>query len=237
MELVLNVKNLNKKYGNIVALNNVSLEVKKNKLIGLLGPNGSGKSTLIKILTGQLKPDSGIVEVLGIDVLKNPVKVREISGIIPEQENPPSFLTAQEYLEFVLTIRNKLDSLKDIDFWFEFLDFQDTKNRLCKDLSRGERQKLMFAQAFIHKPKIAFIDEPIINLDPITQKRLLNFLEEYKKQGTIFMTTHVLELAEKICDEVYIIKDGNILAYLQNTKNLEKKYFDLLEQKTRKSRK
>lgn len=234
MEIVVKVKDLTKKYGNIIALNNVSLEVKKNRLIGLLGPNGSGKSTLIKILTGQLKPDSGSVEVLNIDVVKNPVAVREISGIIPEQENPPSFLTAQEYLEFVLTIRNKLEQKKDIDFWFEFLDFQDTRNRLCKDLSRGERQKLMFAQAFIHKPQIAFIDEPIINLDPLTQKRLLNFLQEYKKKGTIFMTTHVLELAEKICDEVYIIKDGNILAHLPNTKNLEKKYFDLLTKNIKK---
>lgn len=220
------VKNVTKIYGDIVALEDVSLEVRENIIFGLLGPNGSGKTTLIKILTGQIKPDKGIVNVLGVDVLKDPVKVREFCGIIPEQENPPSFLTTYEYLQFVLEVR-KIKA--DIDFWFNFLDFSDTKNRLCKDLSRGERQKLMFAQAFIHNPKIAFIDEPVINLDPITQKRIFDFLREYKKRGTIFMTTHVLDLAERLCDEVCIISDGQVLKHLKKIKNLENEYFKLLK--------
>nr|NIM47024.1 ATP-binding cassette domain-containing protein [Candidatus Aenigmarchaeota archaeon] len=173
---------------------------------------GSGKTTTVKLLTGQIKPTKGSAKVLGIDILRDPVKVREQVGIIPEQETPPSFLTAEEYLHFVARIR-KLDNIKErFDKWFEFLNFMDEKDVLCKDLSRGTRQKLMFAQAFLHEPKLAFIDEPLINLDPIIQKKVKDFLKDFIKDGgTVFLCTHVLEIAEEVCTRIGIIDKGKLI--------------------------
>jgi len=167
MKNVIEVNNLTKNFGDLKAVNNVSLSIEEGELFGLLGPNGSGKTTMIKMMTGQIKPTEGGARILGVDVLKDPTRVRELVGIIPEQENPPSFLTSEEYLHFVGKIR-KLDNIESrCDKWFRLLDFENQRKVLCKDLSRGTRQKLMFSQAFIHDPRIAFIDEPLINLDPI----------------------------------------------------------------------
>jgi len=209
---IIEAKNLTKNYGRLRAVNNLSLKVNEGELFGFLGPNGAGKTTTIKLLTGQLKPDSGTITVLGTDVIREPIKVRELAGIIPEQENPPSFLTAEEYLNFVAKIR-KLDNVKKrCGWWLKFLEFEGQKDVLCKDLSRGTRQKLMFTQAFLHEPKLAFIDEPLINLDPVIQRKVKDFLLDYvKKGGTIFFSTHVLEIAEEICTRIAIIDEGKII--------------------------
>jgi ABC-2 type transport system ATP-binding protein len=203
---------LTKVYGDLVAVNGVSLSVEKGALYGLLGPNGSGKSTMIKMLTGQIRPTAGTATVLGLDVRQDPIGVRERVGIIPEQETPPSFLTATEYLQFVGAIRKIPDINERAAWWFDFLDFRDKKDVLCKDLSRGTRQKLMFAQAFIHTPALALIDEPLINFDPIMQHVVKDYLTEYTKAGnTIFLSTHILEVAEEICSGFAILHKGNIL--------------------------
>ncbi len=205
-------KNLTRKFGELKAVDNVSFSIAKGELFGLLGPNGSGKTTMVKMLTGQLKPTHGNATVLGIDVLKNPIKVRTLVGIIPEQENPPTFLTAEEYLHFVSKIRNLENVEEKCGEWFDFLEFGDQRDALCKDLSRGTRQKLMFAQAFLHAPSVAFIDEPLINLDPIIQRKVKDFMVDYvKKGGTIFFSTHVLEIAEEICTGIGIILNGRLI--------------------------
>lgn len=209
---IINLNNITKTYGDIKAVDDVTLEVSPGELFGLLGPNGSGKTTIIKLLTGQLPPDSGRIIVLDCDVSKNPILIREKVGIIPEQETPPSFLTAEEYLQFVCTIR-QLDNVDDrCDKWFTLLDFTDQKSVLCKDLSRGTRQKLMVAQAFLHNPSLAFIDEPLINLDPLIQRVFKDFLLEYIHAGnTIFFSTHVLEIAAEICTDIAILNRGQIV--------------------------
>jgi ABC-2 type transport system ATP-binding protein len=212
MEIVLEAKNLTKTYGDVTAVNNVSLKVEKGALFGLLGPNGSGKTTMIKMLTGQVRPTSGSATVLGLIVEEDPVGVRGRVGIIPEQETPPSFHTAIEFLEFVAAIRKIPDIEKKADWWFDFLDFADKKNVLCKDLSRGTRQKLMFTQAFIHEPAVALIDEPLINFDPIMQDLVKDYLARYVKKGkTIFISTHILEVAEEICSGFAILHKGTLL--------------------------
>jgi ABC-2 type transport system ATP-binding protein len=223
MKNIIEIRNLSKNYGDLKAVNNFSLSIKEGELFGLLGPNGSGKTTTVKLLTGQLKPTKGSATVLGINVSRDPIKVREIVGIIPEQETPPSFLTSEEYLYFVCKVRN-LDNIENrCDEWFKFLEFEDQKNVLCKDLSRGTRQKLMFAQAFLHEPKLAFIDEPLINLDPVIQRKVKDFLQGYVKNGgTIFFSTHVLEIAEEICTRIGIIDKGALL-YEGPIKDLKRK--------------
>jgi len=209
---VIKINNLTKKFGDLIAVNNINLTINKGQLFGLLGPNGSGKTTMIKMLTGQINPTNGTADILDINVLENPIQVRKKVGIIPEQETPPSFLTAEEYLLFVGKIR-KIKNIKEkSNKWFNTLDFEDQKDALCKDLSRGTRQKLMVAQAFLHKPKLAFIDEPLINLDPIIQRTLKDYLVDYIKKGnTVFFSTHVLEIAEEICTNIGIIDKGKLL--------------------------
>ena len=209
---ILEAHNLTKVYGDLTAVDNVTLSVEKGELFALLGPNGSGKTTMIRMLTGQTRPTAGSASVLGLDVVKDPIGVRERVGIIPEQESPPSFLTAAEYLYFVGAVRKISGIDEKAAWWFDFLDFADKKNVLCKDLSRGTRQKLMFAQAFLHEPALALIDEPLINLDPIMQKTVKDYLAGYvKRGGTIFVSTHILEIAEEICSRFAILHAGKLL--------------------------
>ncbi|MCQ6963842.1 ABC transporter ATP-binding protein [Methanolobus chelungpuianus] len=209
---MIRAKNLSKHFGGTRAVDEVSLEVEKGELFGLLGPNGSGKTTMIRMLTGQTRPTSGEVTVRGVDVLSSPLRVKELTGIIPEQENPPSFLTAEEYLHFVAKVRKLEDFEKQCDWWFSYLDFADQKDVLCKDLSRGTRQKLMLSQAFLHEPELVIIDEPLINLDPLMQRRIKDFLKSYvKKGGTVFISTHILEIAREICTGIAIIYKGKLV--------------------------
>jgi ABC-2 type transport system ATP-binding protein len=212
MPVVLEAKNLTKRYGDVIAVDNVSLSVEQGALFGLLGPNGSGKTTMIKMLTGQTRPTSGSATVLGLDVGEDPIGIRERVGIIPEQETPPSFLTATEYLDFVGEVRKIQDVGKKADWWFDFLEFGDKRDVLCKDLSRGTRQKLMFTQAFLHNPILALIDEPLINFDPIMQRKVKDYLVDYAKDGnTIFISTHILAIAEEICTGFAILHKGKLL--------------------------
>lgn len=199
MRQMIEVERLTKNYGNVTAVNRVSFSVAEGELFGLLGPNGSGKTTMIRMLTGQIPPTSGSARVMGLDPASDPIGVRRLVGIIPEQETPPSFLTAEEYLHFVASIRN-LDAVDErCDRWFDLLEFGDKRDVLCKDLSRGTRQKLMVAQAFLHEPRLALIDEPLINLDPIMQRTVKDFLKSYVQGGgTVFISTHILEIAEEI---------------------------------------
>jgi ABC-2 type transport system ATP-binding protein len=212
MTVVIKTQDLSKTYGDVKAVDHVNLSIDEGALFGLLGPKGSGKTTMIKMLTGQTRPTGGTAMVLGIDVTKDPVEVRERVGIIPEQETPPSFLSAMEYLDFVAAVRKIPDIETKADWWFDFLDFADKKNVLCKDLSRGTRQKLMFTQAFIHEPALALIDEPLINFDPVMQDLVKDYLAGYVKKGrTIFISTHILEVAEEICTGFAILHKGNLL--------------------------
>lgn len=232
---LIDVDNISKTYDNF-KLNHFSFKLEEGKLFGILGPNGSGKSTIIKIITGQLNPDTGSINILNIDAIKNPVKVKEQIGIIPEQETPPSFLTVTEYLEFICKLRKIKNPQKEINELLDFLDFKDEENSLIKDLSRGTKQKVLFAQAFIHKPKLVFIDEPLINLDPIIQKKIKTYLKEYVKNGnTIVLSTHILSIAQEICTDVCILKDGknlfsgSVRYIIKNNKNLEDYFIKLIE--------
>lgn len=212
-ENVIETDKLTKTFGDLVAVDSVSFDVKKGELFGLLGPNGAGKTTLLKLLTGQLNPTKGSASVLEIEPHQNPVEVKEKIGIVPEVESPPSFLTGMEYLFYVGLIREIEGIEKKAKNWIEFLDMSDVQDVLGKDMSKGTKQRLMLAAAFIHDPPLLFLDEPFIGLDPYHQKRVKEYLLDYlKKGGTIFMCTHILEIAEKMCTKIAIISRGKIVA-------------------------
>jgi ABC-2 type transport system ATP-binding protein len=209
---------LAKQYGAVTALDDLSLSVPRGELYGFLGPNGAGKSTTINILTGQLVPDEGSARVLGIDPVEQPVRAREAVGILPENGRPPSFLTVREYFEFVAATRNLPDDEVGprVDAWADRLEFEHKLDTLCTDLSQGERQKVLITQAFLHEPRVVFIDEPLTNLDPIMQERVKRFFETYREAGnTLFLSTHFVETAAEVCTQVGIINRGRLLEELR----------------------
>ena len=209
---VITARGLSKCFGQKQALDGVYLEVQPGDLFGLFGPNGAGKTTLLRILTGQLEQDNGEATVLGIDVKRDPMEVKRQVGIVPEVESPPTYLTAYEYLYFVSQVRRIAEPEARIDKWLDFFDMREARDIICRDLSKGMRQKMMLASAFIHEPKLLFLDEPFINLDPIYQRKLREHLLDYvAKGGTVFMCSHILEIAERLCSRAAIINDGRII--------------------------
>ena len=206
-------KNLGKRYGDFVALHPLDVQVSSGEFFGVFGPNGAGKSTFIKLLTGQLKPSIGGVEVLGINAASDPQKLKANIGIVPESESPPSFLTPAEYLQFVGRLRALDDVSSKVEYWLDWFGLGDKRDTICKDLSKGQRQKIMLATAFIHEPKLLFLDEPFANLDPIYQRKCRQWLLEHVAGGgTIFLCSHVLEMAERMCNRMAIINQGKVLA-------------------------
>ena len=203
---------LSKRFGNLTVLNNISLNVSKGEFFGLFGSNGAGKTTLLRILTGQLSADSGEVRTAGYSI-SDPISIKRSVGIVPEAESPPTFLTAREALELSCLLRNLNNVNERVDRWLDFFDLQEKSDVLCRDLSKGQRQKLMLISAFIHEPSLLFLDEAFINLDPIYQRRLRGYLKSLVEEGrTIFMCTHILEIAEKLCSRVAVIDKGSIVA-------------------------
>lgn len=223
MTSVISAENIEKHFGDFQALDNINLKIQSGEFFGCFGPNGAGKTTLLKILTGQLEFKNGSAVVQGVDVKNSPIEVKRKIGIVPEFESPPSFLTSMEYLHFVGHVRNIRDIDKKVKHWMDFFDLWERSKTLCRDLSKGTRQKLMISAAVLHKPKLLFLDEPFINLDPIYQRKVRDFLLDYiKNGGTIFMCTHLLEIAEKLCSRVAIIDHGRLVG-LGDLKSLRKK--------------
>jgi len=229
---VIHTAGLSKSYGETRALHNLNLKVEKGEFFGFLGPNGAGKTTTIKLLTSQIKPDEGKAEILGIDI-RNDIAVKKAVGIVPEVVSLPSFLTVAEYLEFVCRIR-RIDTAK-IQYWLDFTELSEDNNTLCKDLSQGMKQKLSFAAAFIHDPDLVFLDEPFADVDPLMQNKLKKFLKAYiEREKTIFLSTHILEIAEKLCSRIAIItkgtliKTGTLPELLSEGKDLEEVFLNLV---------
>ena len=224
---VISCKNLSKRYDDVQALNGIELEVEKGEFFGLLGPNGAGKTTLLKILTGQIRATEGTSKVLGIDVEKDVMGVKRKIGIVPEQESPPSFLTPREVLEMVCSIREIEEP--DIEKWISFFEMETLEGRVCRNLSRGQRQKVMLAAAFISKTDLLFLDEPFINLDPIVQTKVRDWLIDFVNEGgTVFLNTHLLENAQRLCDRAAIIHQGKIQSLI-SLEQLNKQKMNLEE--------
>ena len=211
---VISCSELAKKYDDVLALDSVNLKIEKGEFFGLLGPNGAGKTTLLKIVTGQIKATEGEASILGMNIEENVIEVKKKIAIVPEQESPPSFLTPREVLEMVSSIR-QIES-PNIDFWIEFFELEPMEGRVCRNLSRGQKQKVMLAAAFISETELMFLDEPFINLDPIVQTKVRGWLSQYVKDGgTVFLNTHLLENAQRLCDRAAIIHNGKIQSVIK----------------------
>ncbi|MCX6651205.1 MAG: ABC transporter ATP-binding protein [Methanomassiliicoccales archaeon] len=206
------VKGLTKRYGDFMALDQATFTVDEGVFFGCFGPNGAGKSTLLKLLTGQLSPTAGSAEVLGIDPAKQAIEIKRRVGIVPEVESPPSYLTASEFLRFAGTLHEVQSLDGRIERWLNFFDLKEAEGTLCRDLSKGMRQKVMLAAAFIHEPKLLFLDEPFINLDPIYQRKLRDYLLELRDEGrTVFLCSHILDIAQRIVQDIMILDRGKVV--------------------------
>jgi ABC-2 type transport system ATP-binding protein len=209
------LKGVVKRYSEILAVDHVDLTIKVGEIFGLLGPNGSGKSTTLKMLLGLVQPDSGSVSVLGTDVQKDPVAVKQLLGYVPESPHLYEFLTGIEYLDFVGDIYGMQTAEKKnrINEYLKALQLEGREGDMISGYSEGMKQKIALISAFLHRPKLLILDEPLNALDPRSARIVKDFLQELKTQGvTTIISTHVLEIAQALCDRVGIMYEGKLLA-------------------------
>ena len=219
---VVELKGVVKRYNEILAVDNVDLTLNRGEIFALLGPNGSGKSTTLKMLIGLVQPDSGSVNVLGVNVQENPVAVKQLVGYVPESPHLYEFLTGIEYLDFIGDIYGMQNQEKEnrITEYLKALQLEGREGDMINGYSDGMKQKIALISAFLHKPKLLILDEPLSALDPRSARIIKDFLHQLKNQGiTTIMSTHVLEIAQAVCDRIGIMYQGKILA-LGNMKEL-----------------
>ena len=208
-------QNLCKQFGDLIAVDNINLNVGEGELFGFLGPNGAGKTTTIKMLIGLLRPTSGVCRIGGFDVHEQPLEARRVLGYIPDNPFLYEKLTGREFLHFMADLYSVSPMGREhrIDDLLELLDLRDKGNDLVGGYSRGMRQKIALAGALIHSPRVIFLDEPTVGLDPRGARTMRDILREMCSRGTtVFISTHILEIAERLCDRVAIINKGRMIA-------------------------
>lgn len=209
---MIEIEALTKKYGDLTAVSDLSLRVEPGELFVFLGPNGAGKTTTIKILTGLLQPTSGRASVAGIDVVESPIEVKKIMGYLPEDPFLYSKLTGSEFLQFVADMHGVQKKQDKIERFIELFELFSAADELIEGYSLGMKKKVAIGAALIHDPKVLFLDEPTGGLDPKSARMMKDLLQDMRSRGTtVFMTTHILEVAEKMCDRVGIINDGKLI--------------------------
>lgn len=202
---------LTKKYKNITAVNNVTLNIEKNKLISILGTNGAGKTTIIKILSTLIKKTSGTIKIFDMEIEKDNMKIKEIINVSPQETAIAKNLTVIENLYFmagIYQIKNKEEKINQL---IENFNLKPILKQKANTLSGGWQRKLSIALALINDPKILFLDEPTLGLDVIARKELWNIIEKLKKEKTIILTTHYMEEAYKLSDKIAIMNKGKLL--------------------------
>lgn len=232
----LETRKLTKSYGSIKAVDQIDIKVPFGKTYGLLGPNGAGKTTLIRILNCIVKPTSGTALVDSFDIRECPQKIKSICGLLPEKPSFYKRLTPVEFLEFV----GKLYELSNQEIerqtkaLLKIFDLEERSNYRIQTFSQGMKQKIGLCAALIHDPKILFLDEPTANLDPIIARIVKDMIKNYvsKTKKTVILTTHLLSIAEELCDELIIMNNGKVMAQGSsrsiiseaNTKTLEQAF-------------
>jgi len=207
---VIEVKNLVKTYGPVTAVNDISFSIRQSEIFGMLGPNGAGKTTTVEILEGLRSADSGRVSVLGMDVDKASLKIKQRIGI---QLQAPSLLPLLKVDEILDMFAGLYQQSLPVDQVLGILDLEESRHVLVKNLSGGQQQRLSVAMALVNDPELVFLDEPTTGLDPQARRGLWAAIEDMKGRGkTIFITTHYMDEAERLCDRVAIVDYGKIIA-------------------------
>jgi ABC-2 type transport system ATP-binding protein len=208
---VIDVKNLTKKFGNILAIDNLSFHVNEGEIFGFLGPNGAGKTTTMRILCCLISKTSGDVKIADYKIgnKADSLKIRKIIGLVPDNVGLYEELSAYDNLDFYGKLYECTEKQRkdNIEYFLKMLGLWDKRNQSVSDFSKGMKQKVAIARALIHDPKLLFLDEPTVNLDPESSKVVRDFILSLKKEGkTIFLNTHNLDEAQRICDRIGIIK-------------------------------
>ena len=226
------VKHISKKYGSQLALDDVSFEIPKGKIVGFIGPNGAGKTTAMKIITGFMPPSSGDVLVNDMDVVENDLEIKKITGYLPESNPLYTDMYVREYLSYIAGVyglRKRASSL--VEDILKRTGLQPESHKKIRALSKGFRQRVGLAQALIHDPEILVLDEPTSGLDPNQIVEIRGLISELGREKTVMLSTHIMQEVEAICDRVIIIDRGRIVADEsmegQSGKKLEEKFREL----------
>ena len=215
MEFALETRGLSRKFGDLVAVDSIDLQVPAGSCYGFLGPNGAGKSTTIKCLTGLLRPTSGSMNILGIDPLRDPVAVKRVVGVLPEDLALFDRLTGGETLSFIGRIHGlqRIEIERRTEELLEMMDLQRSVGSMVADYSHGMRKKLALAAALLPAPRLLFLDEPFEGIDAVASRQIRSLLLSFVEAGgTIFVTSHILEIVERLCDRIGVIHRGKLVA-------------------------
>ena len=221
---MIEVKNVTKKYGNFIAVDNVSFTVNDGEVVGFLGPNGAGKSTTMNMITGFIEPTEGTIEVNGYDILKQPLKAKKKIGYMPEGVPLYNELTVKEFVTFMAELKRvprKERKEKVAKVLYE-VGIEDVSNKLIRNLSRGYKQRVSMAGALIGNPEVIILDEPTVGLDPKQITEIRQLIKKLGKKHTVILSSHILSEISQICEKVIIINKGKIIA-VDTPANLEKK--------------
>lgn len=221
---MIEIKNVTKKYGNFIAIDNINFSIKEGEIIGLLGPNGAGKSTTMNMMTGFIEPTQGEIIINGYDIVKKTQKAKQQIGYMPEGVPLYADLTVKEFIKYMadLKIVPKIEKKKRIEEVIKQTNLQDVQNKLIKNLSRGYKQRVSLAGALVSNPKILILDEPTVGLDPKQITEIRKLIKSLGKNHTIILSSHILSEVSQICEKVIIINQGKIVA-IDTPKNLEDK--------------
>jgi ABC-2 type transport system ATP-binding protein len=212
---MMELRELSKRFGNLIAVDGVSLEVKRGEIFGFLGPNGAGKTTTIKMLAGLIKPSSGRVIIDGWDLEEHPREAKKAVGFIPDRPFLYEKLTAREFLRFLAGLYGCCSNGTDerMTALLRLFGIEEWKDELIESFSHGMKQRLVMISAFLHQPKIIIVDEPMVGLDPAGTRLVKEVFRSFASRGgAVFMSTHTLEVAEEVCDRIAIIHGGRIVA-------------------------
>ncbi len=209
------IEHLVKSFGELVAVNDVTLQVREGEIYALLGPNGAGKTTTIKMIMGLLDPDSGTTKVFQVNSKEDPVEVKNLVGYVPEEQQLYDSLTPRELFNFIASIRQLPEDTinKRVREFVKALDFEQYYDNMIITLSQGNKQKTMLMAALLHRPKLLILDEPFSSLDVRAAKIMKDIVKIHTENGgSVLLSTHVMEVAEGLCDRVGIIDDGKLIA-------------------------
>lgn len=212
---MISLERLTKKYGDFTAVDAIDLEVPPGQLFGFLGPNGAGKTTTLRMIAGILRPTDGRIRIGGIDVVRQPNEAKARLGFIPDRPFIYEKLTGMEFLRFVAGLYGQQGAQVEHRGreLLALFDLEDWRDELVESYSHGMRQKLIISGAFVHRPAVIVVDEPMVGLDPKAARTLKDLFREYVRRGhTIMMSTHTLEVAQHLCDRIAIIRRGRIVA-------------------------